>query len=178
MDKKEILDLISTGYTNEDKRYKCKVYFISNFISGLVFFIIQIILFFFKDIYALITIMILIILTGAILIVRQKELYKNIKGYFDKILGEIIIYGLICIIISSITVFLTSPSLLGVFIASIYGLIMSIDGILFKSKCRKFCGLLLIFSTLFMLLLLNYQFLILGAVQIIISFILLKCVNK
>jgi len=171
LDAKEVLELLAESYSDEDKDYKRRVYFISNFISALVFFLIHIVLSFFKDTIALITTMILIILMGIVLVIRQKRLYKKVHGYFDKILEEIIIYGLVCIIISSISVFIIYPSLLGIFIASVYGLIISISGILFKSKIRKIGGLLLIFSSLLMIVMLDYQFLILGTVQMIIAFI-------
>lgn len=171
MDAKEVLELLTESYGNEDKEYKRKVYFISNFISALVFFLIHLVLSFFEDVRALIITMILIIAIGVVLIIRQERLYKKIHGYFDKILEEIIVYGLVCIIVSSVSVFVIYPSLLGVFIASIYGLIMSIGGVLFKSKIRKAGGLLLIFSSLLMIILLKYQFLILGIVQMIIAFV-------
>jgi len=171
MDAKEVLELLTESYGNEDKEYKRKVYFISNFISALVFFLIHLVLSFFEDVRALIITMILIIIIGVVLIIRQERLYKKIHGYFDKILEEIIVYGLVCIIVSSVSVFVIYPSLLGVFIASIYGLIMSIGGVLFKSKIRKAGGLLLIFSSLLMIILLKYQFLILGIVQMIIAFV-------
>ena len=171
MDAKEVLELLTESYGNEDKEYKRKVYFISNFISALVFFLIHLVLSFFEDVRALIITMILIIAIGVALIIRQKRLYKKIHGYFDKILEEIIVYGLVCIIVSSVSVFVIYPSLLGVFIASIYGLIMSIGGVLFKSKIRKAGGLLLIFSSLLMIISLKYQFLILGIVQMIIAFV-------
>ena len=171
MDVKEVLELLAESYSDEDREYKRRVYFISNFISALVFFLIHLVLLFFGDILALIITMILIITIGMVLIIRQKRLYKRIQGYFDKILEEIIVYGLVCIIVSSISVFVIYPSLLGVFIASMYGLIMSIGGILFKSKIRKAEGLLLIFSSLFMIVALDYQFLILGIAQMIIAFI-------
>ena len=171
MDAKEVLELLTESYGNEDKEYKRKVYFISNFISALVFFLIHLVLSFFEDVRALIITMILIIAIGVVLIIRQERLYKKIHGYFDKILEEIIVYGLVCIIVSSVSVFVIYPSLLGVFIASIYGLIMSIGGVLFKSKIRKAGGLLLIFSSLLMIISLKYQFLILGIVQMIIAFV-------
>lgn len=171
MDAKEVLELLTESYGNEDKEYKRKVYFISNFISALVFILIHLVLSFFEDVRALIITMILIIIIGVVLIIRQERLYKKIHGYFDKILEEIIVYGLVCIIVSSVSVFVIYPSLLGVFIASIYGLIMSIGGVLFKSKIRKAGGLLLIFSSLLMIILLKYQFLILGIVQMIIAFV-------
>jgi len=171
MDAKEVLELLTESYGNEDKEYKRKVYFISNFISALVFILIHLVLSFFEDVRALIITMILIIAIGVALIIRQERLYKKIHGYFDKILEEIIVYGLVCIIVSSVSVFVIYPSLLGVFIASIYGLIMSIGGVLFKSKIRKAGGLLLIFSSLLMIILLKYQFLILGIVQMIIAFV-------
>ena len=171
MDAKEVLELLTESYGNEDKEYKRKVYFISNFISALVFILIHLVLSFFEDVRALTITMILIIIIGVVLIIRQKRLYKKIHGYFDKILEEIIVYGLVCIIVSSVSVFVIYPSLLGVFIASIYGLIMSIGGVLFKSKIRKAGGLLLIFSSLLMIILLKYQFLILGIVQMIIAFV-------
>lgn len=139
------------------------------------FFLIHLVLSFFEDTVALIATMILIILIGIVLVIRQKRLYKKIHGYFDKILEEIIVYGLICVIISSISVFIIYPSLLGVFIASVYGLIISISGILFKSKIRKIEGLLLIFSSLLMMVMLDYQFLILGTVQMIVAFVSLLC---
>jgi hypothetical protein len=178
MDAKEVLELLAESYGDEDKEYKRKVYFISNFISALVFFLIHIVLLFFEDILALIITMILILVIGVVLIVRQERLYKRIHGYFDKILEEIIGYGLVCIVVSSISVFVIYPSLLGVFIASVYGLMMSIGGVLFKSKIRKAGGLLLIFSSLLMIILLKYQFLILGIVQMIIAFISLFYNNK
>jgi hypothetical protein len=178
MDAKEVLELLAESYGDEDKEYKRKVYFISNFISALVFFLIHIVLLFFEDILALIITMILILVIGVVLIVRQERLYKRIHGYFDKILEEIIVYGLVCIVVSSISVFVIYPSLLGVFIASVYGLMMSIGGVLFKSKIRKAGGLLLIFSSLLMIILLKYQFLILGIVQMIIAFISLFYNNK
>jgi hypothetical protein len=178
MDAKEVLELLAESYGDEDNEYKRKVYFISNFISALVFFLIHIVLLFFEDILALIITMILILVIGVVLIVRQERLYKRIHGYFDKILEEIIGYGLVCIVVSSISVFVIYPSLLGVFIASVYGLMMSIGGVLFKSKIRKAGGLLLIFSSLLMIILLKYQFLILGIVQMIIAFISLFYNNK
>ncbi|CAB3287970.1 conserved membrane protein of unknown function [Methanocaldococcus lauensis] len=178
MNVKEILELIEEGYSSEDREYKKRVYFISNFISALVFFLLHLVLSFFENITALTITMVLIIIMGVVLIIRQKRLYKKVHGYFDKILEEIIVYGLACIIISSISVFVIYPPLLGVFIASIYGLLLCVDGILFKSKYRKVCGLLLIFSTILMILYLNYQFLILGTIQMIIAFILLFCDNK
>jgi hypothetical protein len=178
VDAKEVLELLAESYSDEDREYKRRVYFISNFISALVFFLIHLVLSFFEDVRALIITMILIIVIGVVLIIRQKRLYKKIHGYFDKILEEIIVYGLVCIIVSSISVFVIYPSLLGVFIASVYGLIISIGGILFKSKIRKAGGLLLIFSSLLMIILLKYQFLILGIVQMIIAFVSLFYNNK
>ena len=178
MDVKEVLELLAESYGDEDKEYKKRVYFISNFISALVFFLIHLVLSFFEDILALIITMVLIIIIGVVLIIRQERLYKKIHGYFDKILEEIIVYGLVCIIISSISVFIIYPSLLGVFIASVYGLMMSIGGILFKSKVMKIGGLLLIFSSLLMIMLLKYQFLILGIVQMVIAFVSLLYNNE
>ncbi|MBW9221962.1 hypothetical protein KKP97_02820 [Methanothermococcus sp. SCGC AD-155-C09] len=169
MDIKELLNLVLEGYQGEDKKYKGIVYFISNFTSALVFFIIHLIINSYEGIVALMFISILIILLGAILIVRRRKLGRDAYSYFNKITDEIVCYGLTCIIISSISVFFIYPPLLGVFIGSIYGLLMSVEGVLFKSLIRKFGGLLLILSTLIMIVYLDYQFLILGIVQMIIA---------
>ena len=171
MDIKEVLSLVFNGYGEEDKNYKKEVYFLSNFLSALVFFIIHLILQFFKDIGFLVAIAILIILMGLGAIVKYRRSKLEVYSYFNRIMDEIVCYALLCIIVSSLTVFFIYPSLLGVFIASIYGLIMAIEGILFKSKVRKFGGILLIFSTLAMIVYLNYQFLILAIVQVINAFL-------
>ena len=171
MDIKELLSLVFNGYAEEDKNYKKEVYFLSNFLSALVFFLIHLILHFFEDIGFLVSIAILIILMGLGLIVRYRRSKLEVYGYFNRVMDEIVCYALLCIIISSLSVFFIYPSLLGVFIGSIYGLIMTIEGILFKSKVRKFGGVLLILSTLSMIVYLQYQFLILAIVQLINAFL-------
>ncbi|HIP16706.1 MAG TPA: hypothetical protein EYG76_00155 [Methanothermococcus okinawensis] len=178
MEIKELMNLILDGYCGEDKKYKRIVYFISNFTSAIVFFIIHLIYNYYSGIVALMFISILIILLGAILIIRRRKLGIDTYSYFNKFMSEIVCYGLVCIVISSISVFFIYPSLLGVFIGSIYGLLMTVEGVLFKSFIRKFGGLLLIFSTLIMIIYLDYQFLILGIVQMIIAILNLLNIEK
>jgi len=166
-----LLNLVFNGYSEEDKDYKKEVYFLSNFLSALVFFLIHLILQFFEDIGFLASIAILIVVIGLGAIVRYRKSKLEVYGYFNRIMDEIVCYALLCIIVSSLSVFFIYPSLLGVFIASIYGLLMVIEGILFRSNIRKFGGVLLIFSTLAMIVFLDYQFLILAIVQMINAFL-------
>ena len=108
---------------------------------------------------------------GLGLILRYRRSKLRVYGYFNRIMDEIVCYGLLCIVISTLSVFFIYPSLIGMFIGSIYGLVMTIEGVLFKSKIRKFGGVLLIFSTLAMIVYLNYQFLILAIVQMVNAFL-------
>ena len=169
------MDILYGSYSAEDKDYKKKVYVVSYSLSGLGFFLIYLVSLNLKDIIGISLIIVLLILIGGIFIIRQRKINKKVKSKFDNILEEITVYSLICIVISSISVFIVYPLLLGVFIASIFGLLTSIDGILFNSKCRKVGGLLLILSSLIMLLYLKYQFLILSVVQFIIAIMVYLC---
>ncbi|XRO74991.1 hypothetical protein ACO3TA_06325 [Methanocaldococcus sp. 28A] len=173
MDAKEILELVERSYSSEDVKYKNKVYFISYFLSGLIFILIHISIKFWS--FNILFIISLLIIIGGILIIRQKNLFKKTHCYFEKIFEEIVFYGIITIVIlSSITLY-TYPNIVGIEIAVFFGFLLIIDGILFKSKKRKILGSLMIFSSIPMFIFNVYQFLIFAMVQFLIALCFLIC---
>ena len=164
---REILELIEEGYTLEDREYKNRVYSTTYFLSALIFILIQLYISYWNFDIMFIALMLLII--GAILVIRQRHLYRRTKCYFDKIFERIVEYGVATIIISSVIALYIYPRIFGVFIAQIFGLLLAIDGVLFKSKKREILGALTIFSSVLMFIFAKYQFLIFGAVQLFIA---------
>ncbi|WP_457611725.1 hypothetical protein [Methanocaldococcus sp.] len=168
MDTKEILELLEEGYREEDKEYKKKAYFISYFVLGVVLMTLN---FLFYSISSLLIISMIVLLSG-ILIIRQRRLYKKTKGYFEKVLEEILYYGFLSLIILTfLTIFYNInfiPSIISIFL----GFFLCIDGVLFKSKLRKILGIILILITPIFIFLTNH-FLILGLILIVYSFIFL-----
>jgi hypothetical protein len=167
MEIREIIELIEEGYTLEDKKYKNRVYFTTYFLSSLIFILIQLYVSYWNFDIVFIALMLLII--GGILIIRQRHLYRRTKSYFDKIFEKIVEYGVAAIIVSSVIALYTYPRIFGVFIAQIFGLLLAIDGVLFKSKKREILGALTIFSSVLMFIFYEYQFLIFAMLQLFIA---------
>jgi hypothetical protein len=167
MNAKEILELVEESYKLEDVDYKNKVYFISHFLSSLIFVLIHISIKYWS--FNILFIISLLLIIGGILIVRQQKLYKKTKCYFDKIFERIVICGMIAVIILSFITLYTYPKISGVSIAIIFGLLLNIDGILFKSKKREILGLLMILSSIPMFIFHEYQFLIFAFVQFLVA---------
>jgi len=67
---------------------------------------------------------------------------------------------MIAVIILSFITLYTYPKISGVSIAIIFGLLLNIDGILFKSRKREILGLLMMLSSIPMFIFHEYQFLI------------------
>ena len=103
------------------------------------------------------------------MIIRQKHLYRRTRSYFDKIFERIVEYGVVTIVISSVISLYVHPRIFMVFIAQIFGLLLAIDGILFKSRKRKILGALTIFSSVLIFIFAEYQFLIFGIIQLFIA---------
>ncbi|AAB98433.1 hypothetical protein MJ_0433 [Methanocaldococcus jannaschii DSM 2661] len=173
MDAKEILELVEESYKSEDGDYKNKVYFISYFLSSLIFVLIHISIKYWN--FNILFIVSLLLIIGSILIVRQQKLYKKTRCYFDKIFEKIVKYGMIAVVLSSVITLYTYPRISGVAIAGIFGFLLVIDGILFKSKKRKFLGLLMMFSSIPMFIFHEYQFLIFAFVQFLVALCFLIC---
>jgi hypothetical protein len=174
MEVKEILELIEEGYTSEDKEYKNKVYFISYFLSSLIFVLIHLFVSYWS--FNILFIVSMLLIVGAILILRHRLLYKKTKCYFDKIFEKIVGYGVIIVIVSSIITLYTHPRIFGTIVAQILGFLLVIDGVLFKSKKREILGVFMIFSSILMFVFHQYQFLIFALIQFIvaISFLVFK----
>jgi len=173
MDAKEILELVEESYKSEDRDYKNKAYFVSYFLSSLIFVLMHISMKVWN--FNILFVISLLLVVGAILVVRQRKLYKKTKCYFDKIFEEIVKYGIIAVILSSIITIYTYPRILGVSIAGIFGFLLVIDGILFKSKKRKILGLLMMISSIPMFIFNEYQFLIFAFVQFLVALCFLIC---
>ncbi|ADG13215.1 conserved hypothetical protein [Methanocaldococcus infernus ME] len=165
MEVKEILELLEEGYREEDKKYKKKAYFLSYFITGLMFIILYI------NYNALLIVPILLVISG-ILILRQRELYKRTKSYFEKIFERILEFGFLSLLALILAVSLTDPKLLSSVLSNYFGLFLCIDGIIFKSNVRKFLGLILILLSP-ILIFFPYNLLIFGLILLIYSFIFL-----
>ena len=176
MDAKEILELIEESYKSEDIDYKNRAYFISYFLSSLIFILIHLSIKYWNLNILFITSLLVII--GGILIIRQKTLFKKTKCYFDKIFGEIVKYGMVVVIILSIISLYTYPRITGASIASVFGFLLIIDGILFKSKKRKILGMFMIISSIPMFIFHEYQFLIFAFVQFLVASCFLICKEK
>ena len=164
---REIIELVDEGYTLEDREYKNRVYSTTYFLTSLIFILIQIYISYQNFDIVFIALMLLII--GAILIIRQKHLYRRTRSYFDKIFERIVEYGVVTIVISSVISLYVHPRIFMVFIAQIFGLLLAIDGILFKSRKRKILGALTIFSSVLIFIFAEYQFLIFGIIQLFIA---------
>ncbi|ACX73271.1 conserved hypothetical protein [Methanocaldococcus vulcanius M7] len=173
MDAKEILELVEESYKSEDGDYKNKAYFVSYFLSSLIFILMYISMKVWN--FNILFVVSLLLVVGIILVVRQRKLYKKTKCYFDKIFEEIVKYGIIAVILSSIITLYTYPRILGVSIAGIFGFLLIIDGILFKSKKRKILGLLMMISSIPMFIFNEYQFLIFALVQFLVALCFLIC---
>jgi hypothetical protein len=167
MNVKEILELVERSYNSEDVAYKNKVYFISYFLSSLVFVLVHIAINY-ESINVFFVVSLLTII-GCILIIRQEKIYKKSKCYFDKIFEKIVVYGMLAVITSSIISLNVYPKIMGVVVAIIFGFLLSIDGVLFKSKKRQVLGTLMMFSSIPMIVFYNYQFLIFAFVQFLVA---------
>ncbi|EHP84033.1 hypothetical protein [Methanotorris formicicus] len=163
MDIKEILELTEKSYSSEDIKYKNKVYFISYFLSSLVFVLVHVAIVN-ESINVFFAVPLLTII-GGILIIRQEKMYKKFKSYFDKIFERIVVYGMLAIVISTIIALNVYPKIMGIVVAVMFGFLLSIEGVLFKSRKRQFLGILIMLSSIPMIIYYNCQFLILALVQ-------------
>ena len=76
---------------------------------------------------------------------------------------------MLAVITSSIFSLNVYPKIMGVVVAIIFGFLLSIDGVLFKSKKRQVLGTLMMFSSIPMIVFYNYLFLIFAFVQFLVA---------